>query len=176
VRIAVSGTHCCGKSTLVADFLAAHRDYIHEPEPYEWLQETEPFADQPSADDFYRQLEFSVERLRGYERGARVIVERSPVDFVAYLLALGAADLADRALAIAAEGIRHLDLIVFLPLNDRDGIIAPDAEDLELREAANECLVEIFAGEEIELPPVIDVRGTPAERLAALERAALIIM
>src|SRR5688572_1363139 len=32
VRIAISGTHCSGKTTLVADFIVAHRDYVHEPE------------------------------------------------------------------------------------------------------------------------------------------------
>src|SRR5436190_6054273 len=132
LRIAIVGTHCCGKSTLVADFLAAHRDYVHEPEPYEWLQETESFADSPTAEDFYRQLEFSVERLRGYGRGARVIIERSPLDFVAYLRAIDAIDFVDRAIELSIDGIRHLDLIVFLPLNDRDGIIAPESEDREL--------------------------------------------
>ncbi len=164
MRIAVSGTHCSGKSTLVADFLAAHRDYEHEPEPYEWLAETEPFSDPPVADDFRRQLEFAVERVRGYERGARVIFERCPLDFLAYLRALGADD--DRALGAAAGAIRHLDLIAFLPL---DGIPAPESEDLELREAVNEHLAEIFSGDELALPPVVEIRGTPAQRLAALE-------
>jgi hypothetical protein len=170
LRIAIAGTHCCGKSTLVADFLAAHRDYVHEPEPYEWLEETESFADPPTAEDFYRQLEFSVERLRGYGRGARVIIERSPLDFVAYLRAIDAVDAVDRAIEFAIDGIRHLDLIVFLPLNDRDGIVAPESEDLELRDSADEHLAEILAGDEIALPPVIEVHGTPAERLAMLER------
>jgi len=170
LRIAIVGTHCCGKSTLVADFLAAHRDYVHEPEPYEWLQETESFADPPAAEDFYRQLEFSVERLRSYGRGARVIIERSPLDFVAYLRAIDAVDIVDRAIELAIDGIRHLDLIVFLPLNDRDGIIAPESEDLELRDAANEHLAEILYGDEIDLPPVIELHGTRAERFAALER------
>jgi hypothetical protein len=170
LRIAIVGTHCCGKSTLVADFLAAHRDYVHEPEPYEWLQESESFSDPPTAEDFYRQLEFSVERLRGYGRDARVIIERSPLDFVAYLRAIDAVDVVDGALELAAEGVRHLDLIAFLPLSDRDGIIAPESEDLELREAADEHLAEILSGDEIALPPVIEVHGTPAERLAMLER------
>ncbi|HEX2061204.1 MAG TPA: hypothetical protein VHK90_10720, partial [Thermoanaerobaculia bacterium] len=86
MRIAISGTHCSGKSTLIEDFLAAHPGYLHEPEPYEWLDDA--LAAEPSADDFYRQLEISVDRLRGHPRGANVIAERSPVDFLAYLLAL----------------------------------------------------------------------------------------
>lgn len=171
MRIAVSGSHCCGKSTLIADFLAAHPEFIHEPEPYEWLQELygEEFDEQPSAGDFYRQLEFAVQRLATFERGANVIVERSPADFVAYLLALrdlgrdpDAAELLDSATELAARGLSQLDLVVFLPLSDR--ITAPDSEDLGLRDAANDCLAEILHGDD----KVIEVDGTRAERLAAL--------
>jgi len=34
MRIAVSGTHGTGKSTLIDEFLGAHPDFVHEPEPY----------------------------------------------------------------------------------------------------------------------------------------------
>jgi predicted ATPase len=90
MRIAVSGTHCCGKTTLVDEFLLAHQEFAHEPEPYAVLQDDhgEVFAAEPSADDFYHQLEFNVSRLRRYSSGDRVIYERSPADFLAYLLAL----------------------------------------------------------------------------------------
>jgi hypothetical protein len=33
MRIAVAGTHASGKSTHIADFLATHPEYAHEPEP-----------------------------------------------------------------------------------------------------------------------------------------------
>lgn len=29
MRVAISGTHCCGKSTLIDAFLLGHRDYIY---------------------------------------------------------------------------------------------------------------------------------------------------
>ena len=62
VRIAVSGTHCSGKSTLIEDFVAVHRDYVYEPEPYEWLADLhgESFAEVPDVGDFHRQLEVCV--------------------------------------------------------------------------------------------------------------------
>src|SRR5262249_46260868 len=55
MRVAISGTHGCGKSTLIEAFLLDHGDYVHEPEPYEALQDLygEVFAEEPSADDFY---------------------------------------------------------------------------------------------------------------------------
>jgi AAA domain-containing protein len=183
VRIAVSGTHCSGKSTLVEDFAAGHRDYVHEPEPYEWLEELhgESFAEEPGVDDFQRQLELSVERLSAYGRGARVIAERSPIDFVAYMLALRdlrrggrASGRVEAVVELAARGMEHVDLLVVLPLNETDGIVASESEESELREAMNDRLLEIVATDEFGLLGglrVIEVQGTRRARLAALERA-----
>jgi hypothetical protein len=39
MRIAVSGTHFIGKSTLIEDFITAHPDYTCEIEPYYKLQD-----------------------------------------------------------------------------------------------------------------------------------------
>lgn len=124
MRVAISGTHCCGKSTLIEAFILGHRDYLHEPEPYETLQDLygEAFAAEPSADDFYRQLEYHLERVYEYRPGDRVIFERSPVDYPAYLLALGDLDratadarLAARSIAMARDGVAQLEVIVYLP-------------------------------------------------------------
>jgi hypothetical protein len=185
VRIAISGTHCSGKTTLVEDFLAVHPEFIHEPEPYEWLEDVygEGMTDEPTADDFLRQLELSVERLRTYSDGAKVLAERSPADFLAYMLALGdlgraryGSELIPSAVELAATGIAHLDLIVVLPLNLREGIAAPESEDLELREAANDRLLDLVNADEYGLftgssPRIVEIQGTRDERLRAMERA-----
>ena len=163
MRIAVSGAHCSGKSTLIDDFLAAHPDYVHEPEPYEWLVDLygEDVGGEPGVDDFFRQLEVSVERLSSYPRGARVIAERSPLDFIAYLQALECEPaVLEQAVALANKGMEHVDLLVVLPI---DGVAAPESEDLELRQAVNDCLLELV-GED-----VLELRGTRQARLAALE-------
>jgi len=171
MRIAVSGTHCSGKTTLVEDFVSANPEYIHEPEPYEWLSELRPFADDPDAHDFYRQLEFSVERLSVYGADANVIAERSPLDFLAYLLALDASDLIAPATELVDRGLEHVDLLVILPLNDVDGIPAPESENLELREAMNEHLPDLIA--RIDHPRVIEIHGTRTARVAMLNHAVL---
>ena len=185
MRIAVSGTHCCGKSTLIDAFLLAHPDFSHEPEPYTVLVEDygEVFAAEPSADDFYRQLEFNVDRLRRYRSGERVIYERSPVDFLAYLLGLNdlkrdgeAARLVEKSVGIVIDAIQFLDLIVFLPLNDGDRIVTPDSEDPELRSAVNYRLTGIFNDDDFNLftahqPVILEARGSTAERLGIVETA-----
>lgn len=175
MRIAVSGTHGSGKSTLIDDFLAAHPDYVHEPEPYE---QDGVLFETPGVDEFYAQLERSVEILRGHTPGARVIAERSPVDFLAYLLALHdlrrgghASDVIGSAAELAVRGMAHVDLLVVLPLED--AIDVPESEDLLLREAMNERLLELIANDEFDVlrrVRVLEVHGSPSQRLAMLER------
>jgi hypothetical protein len=68
MRIAISGTHDIGKSKLIEAFMRAHPDYVAEPEVYEALEQLhdEAFAAEPTADDFFRQLEYHVGRLATY--------------------------------------------------------------------------------------------------------------
>jgi predicted ATPase len=184
MRIAVSGTHCSGKTTLIDAFLIAHPDFAHEPEPYTVLVEDygEDFPAEPVADDFFRQLEFNVDRLSRYQPDERVIYERSPVDFLAYILALkdlqrdeGDSRLVETALGIVAQAIRYLDVIVFLPLDDVDCIEMSDSEDPELRSAVDCRLVAIFGEDELDFvsagPLVLEARGATARRLQMLEDA-----
>ncbi|HEY2093563.1 MAG TPA: AAA family ATPase [Thermoanaerobaculia bacterium] len=181
MRIAVSGTHCSGKTTLVEDFLERHPEYVHEPEPYEWLAEARgaAFSAELSAADVWQQLEISVERLSVYGQGSNLIAERSPLDFLAYLdalLTLGREDtspMLDAARQLVSRGMEQVDLLAVLPLND--GIEAPEDEDPELREAMNRSLGEIVDEELEQLAAAgvrcVEIAGTRQRRVAALEAA-----
>ena len=185
MRVAVSGTHCCGKTTLIDQFLLAHPDFAHEPEPYIVLQEDygEVFAAEPSAEDFYLQLEFNIDRLRRYRFSERVIFERCPIDFLAYMLALNdlrrdeeTTGLVEKSLGMVKGAIELLDLIVFLPLSDMDGNVISDSEDPELRTAVDNRLVGILSDDDFNLftsrrPVVLEVDGSTAQRLRKLEGA-----
>ena len=181
MRIAIAGTHCSGKSTLVEAFLGSHTDYTHEPEPYEALQEIhgECFADDPSADDFLQQLLYLLERLKQYRVSERVIFERSPFDFVAYQQALvdlrrdtGNHDLAKQSVELARGSTALLDMIVFLPASGAH-IYVPQEEDLELREAMDMRLEALLVNDEAGIfngqkPAVIEAIGRTAQRLETL--------
>lgn len=185
MRIAVSGTHCTGKTTLIDEFIRAHPNFVHEPEPYTVLVEDygEEFSSEPCIDDFYRQLEFNVARLRLHVYGERVIYERTPVDFLAYILALNDLNIEDldstsfkAALGLVLEGIRNLDLIVFLPLDDPDGIDVADSENPKLRRAVDSRLVAIFDDDELNVVSstnavIVEARGSTAQRLRVVEDA-----
>jgi len=182
MRVAISGTHCSGKSTLIDAFLSAHGEYEYEPEPYEVLNDLygEDFSAEPSAEDFFRQLEYQIGRLHQYGPGDRVIFERSPADFVAYLLALedlrretADAALTRRSIASARNAVAQLDLIFYLPATD---VAAPESEDLELRRAVDARLERILLDDQFGLftsdrPSILELAGPTAQRLRRLETA-----
>jgi len=181
MRIAISGTHGVGKSTLIDEFLSAHPDFSHEPEPYAVMVEDygEEFSAEPTVEDYYRQLEFNVARLQTHRQGERVIYERSPFDFLAYLIALGmlrplqdCSVLVDSARGIVSDALRHLDVVVFLPLDDSN-IEVSDEENPQLRNEVNSQLATIFADHELERakgsPLLIEARGSTTRRLKMIE-------
>ena len=174
MRIAVSGTHGCGKSTVISDFLEACPEFEHEPEPFEWLDET---PDVPGADSFFAQLRISVQRLQTYPAGVHVIAERCPLDFLAYLMALeeldrdnAAPELTRQAWAMFPEAMRHVDVLALLPIEERRPFPIPESEDLQLRQSVDAILLELaddgdLVGERVSVAEVI---GTRSERLSVI--------
>ncbi|MBF4550745.1 AAA family ATPase [Pseudoclavibacter sp. VKM Ac-2888] len=178
MRIVVSGTHASGKSTLIGDFVAAHPEYRVLPDPFEELLD-DRFDDLDAA-LFSRQLDIAAHRLAELPEGSDVIAERGPVDFLAYLHALEALGRPGRSRAAIRRGAaltRHaaerVDLLVLLPLAYRDQISVSDDEDLELRDAMNDALLDLAAEPELSGPRVVELTGDRAERLAGLEAAGL---
>src|SRR5688500_6223473 len=89
MRIAGSGSHSTGKSTLIAAFLDARPEYSYEPEAYEALADdiTLTSSGGPDAEGLELLLEYSVSAVAAALPGARVVFERSPVDYLAYAAA-----------------------------------------------------------------------------------------
>jgi len=170
MRIAVSGTHGVGKSTLIDEFLRQHPEFVHEPEPYTVMVEDlgEEFSAEPSVGDFRRQLEFNIERLSQHAPGENVIYERCPVDFFAYLHALDRKS-AQALLERVSEAIQHLDLILYLPF-DRTSEEFP-----KLQRAVDRRLRSIFREDEFGIMSstnaiIVEAEGSTDHRLHTLEK------
>jgi predicted ATPase len=167
MRIAISGTHRSGKSTLVEALSDALPEYSTVEEPYHLLvEEGYEFAEMPSVEDFELQLERSIAYLE--EGDENVIFDRCPVDLLGYLLTHPEAEAfaLKRWLPRVRKAMETLDLIVFLPVEDRDRIALSSSEDAELRMLVDEKLKEIF----LENPygfdaGVLEVTGAPRERV-----------
>lgn len=182
MRIAVSGTHCTGKSTLIDEFLHVHPDFIHEPEPYTVLVEElgEEFSAEPCVEDFVRQLEFNIDRLKQHVRGERVIYERCPIDFLAYLESLSPTHPLPRGgsepipLDVILEGAQYLDLIVYLPIDDTIDVNIDEFP--KLRKRVDRRLNEIYCEDDLGIISatnlvVIEATGPIEKRLRAVEAA-----
>ena len=176
MRVAVSGTHGVGKSTLIAGFLSRHPLYAHEPEAFEVLGDdidlTESGA--PTADGLRALLEYTVSALQDRSGHAHVMFERSPVDYLAYAAASGSAWQPGEKQAFLAThtpivrtSIGNLDLVAYLPLS----LASPGARrgederfrrrvDLWLRRLLLDDVCELFADGRtprvVELPPIAD--------------------
>jgi hypothetical protein len=175
MRIAVSGTHGVGKSTLIDEFLRGHPEFVHEPEPYTVMVEDleEEFSAEPCVEDFQRQLEFNIDRLSQHVTDENVIYERCPVDYVAYIHALDPQS-AEDLLESASEAMRQLDLIVFLPLEATSG----EVEFPKLQRAVDRRLGAIFREDEfgimnLSTATVVEAEGPTDHRLKTLESAIL---
>lgn len=178
MRIAISGTHFSGKSTLVGDLSDVLPTYSIVEEPYVLLaEEGYEFAEMPSVEDFELQLERSIECMKQSE--PNVLFDRCPADLLAYLLTHADAEAfdLDRWLSRIRAAMAKLDLVVFLPVEARDRIALPSSEDAVLRRQVDAELKEILLEDAFDFGmEVLEVTGARSERvrqvMESLRRAA----
>jgi predicted ATPase len=170
VRIAFSGAHRTGKSTLLellADALPGHATVD---EPYYLLEEDGyETADEPSLEDFQAQLERSLEVLEEGERD--VLFDRCPADILAYLAAHEDAEEFDLEewLERVRDAMETLDLVVFVPIEARDRIAVSVDEGRRSRRSVHDKLVELLVENLAWDVDVLRVEGDVASRVAQVK-------
>lgn len=177
MRIAVTGTHRVGKSTLIEELEDRLAGYQIVEEPYHLLEEEGyEFASPPSVEDFLEQLRRSMELLQDEEGARDVLFDRCPIDFLGYLLTHEDSDSFDLEewLARVRSTLQTLDLVVFVPVEERDRIPLPAHEDPEMRAAVDEKLAWMLLDDPWELGvEVLTVYGSRSTRVTqVLERLA----
>lgn len=164
MRIAFSGSHRVGKSTLLAAVADEMPDHECLDEPYHLLEEDGfEFAHPPTVDDYVAQLRRSMAEIR--RAGPDVLFDRCPADFLAYLLARGVdvSAVLDRAVASTAR----LDLVVLVAIEEPDRVSLSRDEDPQLRRVVDDELTELLLDDDFaESVDVLVVHGTLAERTA----------
>lgn len=161
MRVAVSGTHGVGKTTVVEGLCARLGGHEMVPEPYVLLEDDGyEFAHPPGAEDYLAQLRCSVEVLR--TSGAAVVFDRSPLDFLAYLSAVGVDPESMSGLAPVRAAMASLDLLVLVPVTAATERILPVAEMPRLRTAMDAALVDLVYTDRWDLVgdlPVVELDG-----------------
>jgi len=164
MRIAISGSHATGKSTLVAELAHRLTGYATIDEPFYILEdEGHVFGDPPSAEDFELLFDRSVSLLQELHAGT-VLFDRSPADYLAYMTALDPALVSADHIEAAATALATLDLIVFVPIERPDRVEVAEAPRLRRRvdRILHEMLVDDSAGFGVR---VITASGTVIQRV-----------
>lgn len=164
MRIAISGTHATGKSTLVSELARRFADYTTIDEPFYLLEdEGHVFGDPPSAEDFELLFDRSVTLLHELRTG-NVVFDRSPADYLGYMTALDPALVTTDHFEAAATALATLDLVVFVPIERPDRVGASETPRLRRRvdRILHEMLVDDGAGFGVR---VITACGTVTQRV-----------
>lgn len=177
MRIAVTGTHGSGKTTLIDDFIAVHPNYEKVSEPYWHLdQQGMPFADGPTTADLEEQLTASCKLILRYAAERDLIFDRCPLDFLAYLDIVSASEgfewlPSSSQLTLVSKAMCSLHLLAFVPL------ISPDEIEVRielprLRKRVDQRFKAMLRDDDLGLlhdgPRVVEVTGSRAQRVEKL--------
>ncbi|MEU1208606.1 AAA family ATPase [Nocardia sp. NPDC005825] len=174
MRIGVSGPHGTGKTTLVEE-LCARLEPRHTAveEPYVLLEEQGyEFAYPPVAEDYRVQLRCAT-RLLG-DRAPAAVFDRTPLDFLAYLAAVGVDPEAGIDESAIRTALASLDLLVIVPITAETERALPAPELTRLRRSVNDALLELVYADAMELlqgVPVLELTCPLDERVHAVLEA-----
>lgn len=193
MRIAVSGSHSLGKSTVVNDWVAAHTGYKREEEPYRALglhgSYEILFRDSSTRLQNGIQLYYNIGRVHRYaSRADDVIFDRAPVDYLAYsqyTANCGTTDIDDAFVESMVPAVResldHLDLLAFVPCSE-DWPVAMEEDgirpvDHAYRDDVDAIFKQIYRRGRFDVMPgknaprLVELFGSREQRLEQLEAA-----
>ena len=162
MKIAVTGAHRTGKTTLVEMLHEALPEYICKPEAYYELEETgHVFSEIPVLEDYILQLEHSISQVTA--PGDNVIFDRCPIDMLAYIRAVTEPENFDiQSMYQRVQNVMsEIDLLIFVAIEDPDITGCQEYDLPELRQQVNEILGEWIWDFNID---VIEVYGSMEER------------
>ncbi|WP_444932640.1 AAA family ATPase [Microbulbifer sp. JTAC008] len=166
MKIAISGSHCTGKTTILDDLGGSLDNFEIIEEPYILLEEKgHEFSDSPSEDDFISQLDYSIELITSSQDNR--LFERCPLDFVAYINTINNNSVSlEEYREQILEAMELIDIVIFVPVENPDRIRCPESENPELRKEVDIQLQDlIYEFEDSSGFRVIEIRGNPKERI-----------
>jgi hypothetical protein len=167
MRIGISGTHGTGKTTLAEALSARLPGHVTADEPYYLLEEEGyEFGFPPSLEDYQALLARSLTSLRSPL--PRVVFDRTPLDYLAYLAAAGADPAGEVHAAVLRPAFASLDLLVITPITAETEQALPAAEMLGLRSEMNDALLELAHGDPLDAwgsIPLLELSGPLDGRL-----------
>ena len=172
MRIGISGTHGTGKTTL-AEALCAHLPgHLTADEPYYLLEEEGyEFDFPPSTDDYRALLARSLRSLNAQPQQPRVVFDRTPLDYLAYLAATGVDAEREAGTPALKRAFASLDLLVIAVITPENERLLPTPDLPELREAMNEALLDLVYADPLGAwaeVPLLELDGPLETRLPTI--------
>lgn len=192
MRIAISGSACQGKSTLVNDFLKNWPNYKRSQESYRRVvkEKNLPLNKQASKESQYEILKCILNDLKASSKNDNIIFDRCCLDNIVYSLWSNAKNTSDiddefikECIPLVQESMNYLDIIFFLPITKVSPV---QVTEKEYRETDDEYIKEIdnifksisyglsktgkspFFPDE-DRPPIIEIFGTPEQRVEMIK-------
>lgn len=160
MKIAFTGAHLVGKTTLAEKLYESLSGTLFVPEPYKELEEQgQLFSETPNLEDLTLQLKHAIKQVEMDELD--VLYDRSPLDLLAYIHVIGGAEASRSFYLKVKEAMDEIDLLVFVPIENPDRMDCPESEFPKLRKQVNDLLVEWIDGFDLE---TMTVSGTLAQR------------
>ncbi|MBW3523730.1 AAA family ATPase [Chryseobacterium sp. NKUCC03_KSP] len=160
MRIAFTGSHRVGKTTLAEEIAESLPDHEFIIEPYLQLEEEGYlFSEIPTLEDYIEQFNFSVELLQNSDD--KVIFDRCPLDLLAYIYAVGKKKNISALYEEMTTAIDEIDLLVFVPIEKVDVIFCQGFDLPNLRQKVNDILEEWIGDFSNE---ILEVSGTLEDR------------
>ncbi|MBG9377897.1 AAA family ATPase [Panacibacter sp. DH6] len=160
MRIALTGAHRVGKTSLAESLQQELVTYDLTAEPYHQLEEAGyAFAETPGTDDFLEQLSYAFRQIRK-SRG-NTIFDRCPIDLLAYIYALDPSKDIRSLYAQVETAMQAIDLLVFVPIEKPDLNVCSEPDLPLLRAQVNDILESWISDFNITM---IAVNGSLANR------------
>jgi len=188
MRIAIIGSACQGKTTLVNDIIKSWPGYTaHESSYRKAVREKKlPINKATTQATQWEILNCLVDDLKGYSSTDNVIFDRCPLDNIVYSLWSNAKNKSDiddefikKCIPLVQESMHNLDIIFFLPITSVAPVEITERAEREVDPVFIEEIDNIFKGishsyyrtglspffPEEDRPPIIEIFGNPQERV-----------
>ena len=172
MRVGISGTHGTGKTSLAGALCERLPGHVTADEPYYLLEEEGyDFRFPPSLEDYRALLARSLQSLSSPPLLPGIVFDRTPLDYLAYMAAIGADPADEASVAAFQPAFASLDLLVITLITPETEQVLPPAEMPGLRSEMNDALVELVRDDPLNVwedIPVLELDGPLDGRLGAV--------
>ncbi len=166
MRIAFTGSHRVGKTSLAAALAEQLPDYDLIEEPYLQLESKGYlFPEIPTTEDYIAQFRHSLQQIA--KDSDNLIFDRSPLDLLAYIHVTDSQKNIQTHYQEMIAAMAQIDLLIFVPVETPDRIIVPPSDLPRLRLEVDEVLQEWIGDLDND---TITVSGTLSNRLLQVEQ------